>query len=654
MAITASFLFMAFLDQPIVDRNARVSEESTLAVKFIFSQKNGFICRDEAPDYGTDINVELIAEGGVASGRKFPVQIKSSQDGKAIKGDFIRYPYKTSRLNYFAGIGPTYGLIIIYDEESHCCFYDFTEEIIRRLDETGNDWRAHEKVTIAIPLANNLKDHIQVVLKTITQRFDNQDLLLRTKGAQFGIPWLRVSAHENMDFSQAANLEKYGHLFIEEKWFDQLVQLINQFSIKVVAQSPALSLLAFVGHCEVGRAIEATYFLQKCQIYRTHYSEFDQALLKCYQLQLDFMLGKRDLRAYINELKQLDAFMTLGVNQLSIRMNIQTLEIQQLIQEWSFDEEIIRKLLALLSEIDNLVDDPEQQMLVKVWQCGTISSYVSAYHLELLRSVKLRSLLNLPAFDNSLRKLNPLILETYIICQKAYQLGINKNNQLLLAFASHQLGAFFVDQQFNLFLVGIQLEKALINPSYTQHLSFLESANRAFRELDRNWEVYLTLSKLYELTLLYTYEFGESLPSTSAEEFQIQLVELAKEQGYPPYISPIPDAQQRIGAILNGEDQPKVDDEQAMEARARLLQSAHNLPDDRYPNLLISVKNQYLFKNANVASEWQMEEVSELPPSPDTLFLEPSSYILRHKATGMTTPPSRNLHRVMKDLGLIN
>ncbi|RZK32241.1 MAG: DUF4365 domain-containing protein, partial [Hymenobacter sp.] len=94
---------MAYSDSPRVDDNSKRSEESVLRVKSILSLKNGFINREESPDCGVDLDIELITDGKNASARKFAVQIKSAAKLNTVKKngkEFFAFSFETSRLNY--------------------------------------------------------------------------------------------------------------------------------------------------------------------------------------------------------------------------------------------------------------------------------------------------------------------------------------------------------------------------------------------------------------------------------------------------------------------------------------------------------------------------------------------------------------------------
>ena len=107
---------MSFYKNPKVDEYAKASEESVLAVRAIVCKRNGFIVREEVPDYGVDLEVEMIINADNATGKKFAIQIKSCQNISTVskkKQKFVSYEFETSRLGYLSRRPPAYGLIII-------------------------------------------------------------------------------------------------------------------------------------------------------------------------------------------------------------------------------------------------------------------------------------------------------------------------------------------------------------------------------------------------------------------------------------------------------------------------------------------------------------------------------------------------------------
>ena len=152
---------MAFNDLLIVDDSSKASQESVLATCGFFTMKNGFISRDLKPDYGVDLNIELLINGNNPSGWEFPIQIKSQQNLNQVAHDrkqFISHSMFTSRLGCLCRRGPAYGLVVLYDDNTEICYYDYVEEIVKRTttQHNGEDWKAQTSVNINIPTENIL------------------------------------------------------------------------------------------------------------------------------------------------------------------------------------------------------------------------------------------------------------------------------------------------------------------------------------------------------------------------------------------------------------------------------------------------------------------------------------------------------------------
>jgi len=146
---------MAFSDAPIVDRNSILSEQSLLQVKQVLSRANGFISREETPDYGADLDVELVLNEQEASSQKFAVQIKSTVKADTITLDgenFIKLSFETSRLGYLCNRLPAYGIIVLYEGVSKTCYFDYVEDIVQRITHRQGDvnWK-QQKTVCALP-----------------------------------------------------------------------------------------------------------------------------------------------------------------------------------------------------------------------------------------------------------------------------------------------------------------------------------------------------------------------------------------------------------------------------------------------------------------------------------------------------------------------
>ena len=229
---------MAFDDDPIVDNNAKNSDESVLFIKSIFSKKNGFICRTDQPDFGVDELIELIRWNDTsknfqkATNKRFVLQLKSleriSENNLVKKSnkDFIKISFKSSRLKYLLQYSPAYGLVVIYDVSAAKAYFDYAENIYKNLNDfnQGETWKSKEKPTIYIPIENEFDTGSQKNIHDFfTKRHENADRLIFSHGEAYNIPSFIKPNPEEYDFRNAADIKKvllkYGWSLVDDNDF---------------------------------------------------------------------------------------------------------------------------------------------------------------------------------------------------------------------------------------------------------------------------------------------------------------------------------------------------------------------------------------------------------------------------------------------------
>jgi hypothetical protein len=303
---------MSFYDDPIVDDNSKRSEESVNVVKSLFTRKNGFISREEIPDYGVDLDIELILASVGASSQKFPVQIKSAIKVNKVKinGEaLISYPFETSRLGYLAKRPPAYGIFALYDDTNQVCYFDYVDDIIRRLDENpGREgWREQGSVNILFPFQTLSAAVLPTLHERFVKRHQNSQLMLQEHGPQFNIPSLESKQQQvvpKVNFKDpeavAGFLELYGNWLYNEAEFAMLHQLIGLVSRSRLNNSPKLIFLAAITYTQIGHVIDAEYYIRKARRTPEVMQGEGTGMIEFAAARLEFMKGNTDYSFFLN------------------------------------------------------------------------------------------------------------------------------------------------------------------------------------------------------------------------------------------------------------------------------------------------------------------------------------------------------------------
>jgi hypothetical protein len=329
---------MSFYDDPIVDDNSKRSEESVNAIRGLFTKKNGFIAREEIPDYGVDLDVELILASIGASSYKFPIQIKSTIAIKKVRSnneEFISYEFKTSRLRYLAKRQPAYGIFALYDDSAQVCYFDYVDDIIVRLDETParDGWREQDHVNILLPVQVLDAALLPVLHERFVTRHRNSHLMVQEHGQKFSIPALgskEAQATNKIDFKNpiqvADYLEKFGSLLYNEAEFAMVNQLLGSISRERLNNSPQLVFLAAITYTQTGNVIDAEYYIRKAkkmpEVMKgegTGMIEFSAARVEFMKGNIDYAFFLEEFRKIVDDAESLENKLTLKINRTGER-----------------------------------------------------------------------------------------------------------------------------------------------------------------------------------------------------------------------------------------------------------------------------------------------------------------------------------------------
>jgi hypothetical protein len=395
---------MSFEEYPIVDDNSKASEESVLFVKKFFSRKNGFISREEDSDYGCDLDVELISEEIGASSKKFPIQIKSSSNITIIKvneQEFVSLPFKTSRIGYLCRRSPGYGLIILYDALNEICYYDYTEEMVKRLlnERKDDGWKKLNEVNIHIPKTNLLNEvSIESIQESFENRHKSHDLLNNKYGKEFDIPVLSPQSGNIVDESEKMStfqmLREYGLLLVNSYEFGLLYNLITKLSFQEINDSKELIFLACITFCEVGELIEADFYLNKAQRNIEYYDEEQLEILKFIQIKIDHLLGRRSFKNFADDLQALKHVIKNPLNKVQIEINLLYYKLFEKGIDYGSTKEIESKIFEIFNNINSAPLEENKKYLLRLYQAENLNMYANNFLLKSVYSIRIKESLN--------------------------------------------------------------------------------------------------------------------------------------------------------------------------------------------------------------------------------------------------------------------
>lgn len=649
---------MAFNDNPQFDESARASEESVLAVKNWFTLRRGFRCREENPDNGTDLNIELGDPNRKDfTGSKFPVQIKSNQSIEIVYKDsipFISYSIKTSRLGYFSRIPPSYGLFVIYDVKSGNIYYDFTEKIIARIDEQrDDDWKNQDKVKVNIPLTNVLSEEtIITIYKTLIFRFENLARLIHEQGSNYSIPSNSFKS-KNTEWDIFEKFEQIGYLLFNDREFDCMYRYFETTSRHKIINSKSQTLLAFITYCELGRAIEANFYLSKSKRFNNDFDDFEKDLRELYILKLEYILGSIDTDKYADGLENLQALTESDINRISICTNIMQLRLigifqEDKINELKLEEELFR-LLDTVNKFEKIDDITKYHLKINIAE--TIFIYTVNLFLNIGKIVMIQR--DLKRESNYRRqdalKVVPLLNLVNKILTEAYKFSINEKDENLRAESAYKLGWIFVSMQFNLIMLK-QLESSSLRLSQYNdaHNYFAESID-IFKNKGRVIEYRKALLGLYDLKFIYNFFKNELIGSVSCIQILDLIRKIELENDLPPINSATEDM---INETYEKTDAKLLKDytESNINDFLELLMKAYNLPVSCKENLLSSIKARAFFDKYNTENRFVLLENQ---PNANMPYSQPVWFIIQDKITGISTVGNTDINYIMKQMRMI-
>lgn len=654
---------MSFNDNPIVDIASKNSEESVNVVRSSFTQKNGFIRRKEDPDYGVDEDVELIIEDQ-ASSKKFAIQIKSVAKANFIENDGTKYitlQFKSSRLGYLCRRPPAYGIIIIYDDSTQISYYDYVEEICKRLNNRNNNdnWKETDKPTIHIPITNILNQHsLKNIHHKMVDRHLNNQFLLIAFGDKYNIPVYQDNITNNkIDFNNPQSIAKFlsdnGLKLFNHNDLSIIHHMLSKLTISDILKSDELILLASITYCESGSFIDADYFLRKSE----KISDFDnnqKNLWSFTRYKTDFALGNYEYKMYLSKLQDLTKTVKGSFNNIVLEINIIFLKLLISNKERKFNEDLIKEIDSVFDQIFKLSIEDEKKYNLINYHSFNLHMYAMGLFIDKMGKFQIKKSLNifvpLNQRINDVKSIVDILgLPTkYTLDALSYA---NKNdNKYIRATSLYQLSHYFFMLQLSLF--NFDEITPLSDDTKLRYKKYIDYSSFAYSELinlNLYKNGYNALILIYELLQLYKACYQNVFDSISIEETEQILKAYCIEFGLEKYNSTVLKA-------LEDKASNKVNDFQTfltsntdnIDHIAESMISGIGLPPERKTNVLVDIKNhQYFFKN-RLSKDYELIQDLRHTFSIATYYNEKPKCIIECKRCGFKTDLRDDIEQLME------
>lgn len=646
---------MGLLDLPKIDDSAKNSAASERRVEVLLNIDTGFICRREIPDKGCDYMTELVVDGRVR-GYKFPIQLKSIETIVLVEANkFISYQIKTSRLGYMLQHIPTTGIFILYDTQTTNCYYDFSDSIYTRImeDRHSDEWIHNEYVNIRVPLENELNEFgINNLKEKILTRFTQAAKMQLTYGPRYGLPIVSL-LEEQFDSNNAEHLKqlfkKYGLVFLSQYDISVVYDGLENLSSLQINSDKDLLILAALAYCEVGKYLDSDLFQRKARA-KFILSESEDRMLNFVYLKNKLQLGEMNTQVFSAEIGKLKGKSDL--NNIIIDINILRYSIgndTKIIENRSYKTEL-KNIYDRIAGGD--IPDTTKQ-LYYLWNAANESLLLGntfGYNITVARTSEL--------LGNSLKlqEKKEKIL-SYLNDEKAflrritdiYNSATSSNNSFVRATAL-QLSAIHLFQ-YLLFVISFELKtNGLEQKIKNRAAEALESYN-LFVGLQLNKDAHFSLHLAIELL-----DAAKAFFRSPVDEDLEQSIEIIGKMEQELMLQPIPrtiiehinDKLER----LNNTDKSgpmaslKGTSDAYLEQYAHIIMLSAKLPDERYNNVLNSLKNYRLFYDRCQSLDIVVREKPH-----DQSYKDPVIYFLSNLKTGFVSLESADMEYLLSSWG---
>ncbi len=652
---------MSIFDNPKIDLYSEASEESIYETRRYFSQRNNFLTREENPDKGVDLDVELLTVN-VTTGFKFAIQVKSVQNIEISKigvSEYIKYQFKTSRLGYLCRRSPGFGIIVLYDDSNKILYYDYVENILEHINrfKDNDDWKDQEKTTIYINKDNILDDStITPIYSKMYDRYQSFQLLYNQEAKEYDLP---VFEFENIH-NPSDILDKFGYVFFNRREYRTLYSILQQLKFNKIVNNPKILLLAALTYSEIGLFIDANYFYKKCISYENKYSNNELELLRYVELSTQYHLGDIKNNAYYAELIKLKSLTSDKSNLILIRLRILIIDIVKSFIEGNPELDIIKELTIIIDELGNIdgSEDIKKYYLLEVASC--LHEFGILKFINEITTLKIRRKLfgELPLSERLLKAklLLPLLTIPTIIANQVYDFALKNDITYLKAVALDKISMFFCSTVMHNLFLSLENRSDLENFKRTQRedmfLNYLNCEILSFNIFSDQMNfinAYKVLTRVIELNYLYSFIFARTIDESTINSIKNHLGILENQLGEEPYECI---AEKAITTLLIEKDNFDELTHDQLDKYAYYFIKYLGLSRDRVENVIYDL---HFLKDAGEKVDKKYFDILqnlEHTKSLDTMYKEKPIYVIRCKKCLYSTRESSDLYSLLSQLNV--
>ena len=652
---------MSFNENPKIDLYSETSEESVNETRKYFTQRNNFLTREENPDKGVDLDIELLANGST-TGFKFALQIKSEQTTRTINRDnikYIKYSFATSRLGYLCRRTPGFGLIVLYDDNKKVLYYDYVENIYNTISKykKNDDWKEQDNVTIYIDDKNVLDvNSISHIYTIMHQRFTNFNKMYQQTAKDYDLPIF--------EFYKICNpieiLEKYGYIFFNKQEYNTLFIIIQKLQLNEIIENPKILLLAALTYSEIGLFIDANYFYKKCYEHVSEYTNEEKEILKLTELSTKYNLGEICKDTYRNELSNLKDETTNILYLIHIRLKIIFFDILKASDDDDYTKLILDEIDCMRNDLNNIdiSEELRNYYLLEIasflFQMGNLKYIREVAHITIKRKI-----LGEPILAETILKaqtLSSLILEPKLMAQKVYKYAEESNNIHLKAIVLYKMCLFFITFEMRNLISSLKdnnsfalFEKPQSKDFFSETLNYALTAYNIFNEESHFENAYNSLAIANEINYMFSVIFSKNIDDGKIAIIKHNLEVLEKQLSKNEYECI---AEKTVNECLEKEEGFKDIDSKGITSFAKTLIKSLEIPADRIENIIFDIN--FLKESEKKVQEKYFDLLQNLlhTKSKDTLYKEKPRYVIRCKKCKYQTYEGSDLDSLLSQLNI--